>query len=79
MVFLCAEHESAVIFCPKPREYGQKMAYNEVPPRGKKPPFGFLTSYGVPSRGQIKKFLRIRVPHAEKHPSAKNQPNWKTF
>src|SRR6185437_15497343 len=30
-VFLCAEHESAVIFCPRPREYDQKIAYNEVP------------------------------------------------
>ena len=38
-VFLGAEHESAVIFCPRPREYGQKMVYKEVPHNRKKPPF----------------------------------------
>ena len=39
------------------------------PIRGKNPLFGVLTSYGVPSRGKIKKFLRI--PHAEKPPEQK--------
>jgi hypothetical protein len=28
---------------------------------------------------KIKKFLRIRVPHAKKPPRTKNQPNWKIF
>ena len=30
-VFIGAEHESAVNFCPRPRECRQKMAYKEVP------------------------------------------------
>src|SRR3569833_2670367 len=36
-VFLCAEHESAIIFCPRLREYGQKIAYNKVPHTRLKP------------------------------------------
>ena len=38
-VFLGAEHESALIFCPRPQEYGQKMIYKEVPHTRYKPRF----------------------------------------
>ena len=34
--FLGSEHECAVIFCPRPQEYGQKMIYKEVPRGGPK-------------------------------------------
>src|SRR6185437_15696906 len=46
---------------------------------GKNPLFGFYPRMGYLPVVKIKKFLRIRVPHAEKPPSTKNQPNWKTF
>src|SRR3569833_3470352 len=78
-VLLGAEHESAVIFCPRARECGQKKVTKRYPIRGKNPLYGVLILYGVPSRGQNQKIPSDSSSPCQKTPQHKKSRKMERF